>query len=66
MTTKVLRVRITDIPTTDGAGSPIVDPIGTRITQAYADPTMEGFVLSAAYETPSGSPTHLMFYFQKP
>lgn len=66
MTTKVLRLKITDIPTKDAAGAPISDPIGTRITQAYADPSMQGFALSAAYETPSSSPTHLMLYFQKP
>ena len=66
MTTKVLRLRITDIPTQDAAGAAISDPIGTRITQAYSDPSMEGFSLAAAYETPSGMPTHLMLYFEKP
>lgn len=66
MTTKVLKLKLADIPTKDAAGAPISDPIGTRITQAYADPSMKDFALSAAYETPHGNPTHLMLYFQKP
>ena len=55
-------------------GKVIEDPIGTRINKIYADASMAGFSLVAAYETtlvtaadpsPSG-PTHLMLYFQKP
>ena len=66
MTTKVLKVKIKDIPTKDAGGAPISDPIGTLITQASADPAMEGYGLCAAYEKPASKATHLMLYFQKP
>ena len=55
-------------------GNAIDDPIGRRINKIYADASMAGFSLVAAYETtlattadstPS-APTHLMLYFQKP
>jgi hypothetical protein len=74
MTSKVFKLELVQIPSTDSAGKPIDDPIGTRINKIYADPSMAGFSLVAAYETTLGTaanptpsaPTHLMLYFQKP
>jgi hypothetical protein len=74
MTAKVFKLELAKIPATDSAGTPINDPIGTRINKIYADASMSGFSLVAAYETtlvtaanPAPSaPTHLMLYFQKP
>jgi hypothetical protein len=74
MTAKVFKLELAQIPGTDSAGNAIDDPIGTRINKIYADASMAGFSLVAAYETtlateadPTPSaPTHLMLYFQKP
>jgi hypothetical protein len=74
MTAKVFKLELATIPTTDSAGNAILDPIGTRLNKIYADASMTGFSLVAAYETifPTGTsptpsaPTHLMLYFQKP
>jgi hypothetical protein len=74
MTAKVFKLELAQIPDTDSAGKPTDDPIGTRINKIYANASMAGFSLVAAYETtlattpdsnPS-APTHLMLYFQKP
>lgn len=73
MTAKVFKLELAQIPGTDSAGNAIDDPIGTRINKIYADASMAGFSLVAAYETtlataadPTPSaPTHLMLYFQK-
>ncbi len=74
MTAKVFKLELAQIPDTDSAGNAIDDPIGRRINKIYADASMAGFSLVAAYETilattadstPS-APTHLMLYFQKP
>ena len=62
MTAKVLKLELATVPTTDSTGNPINDPIATRINKIYADASMSGYGLVAAYETP----THLMLYFQKP
>ena len=74
MTAKVFKLELAQIPDTDSAGNAIDDPIGRRINKIYADASIAGFSLVAAYETtlastgdPSPSvPTHLMLYFQKP
>ena len=74
MTAKVFKLELAQIPGTDSTGNAIDDPIGTRINKIYADASMAGFSLVAAYETtlattanPTPSaPTHLMLYFQKP
>jgi hypothetical protein len=74
MTAKVFKLELARIPTTDTAGKPIDDPLGARINKIYADASMTGFSLAAAYETavpsaanPSpGAPTHLVLYFEKP
>ena len=74
MTAKVFKLKLAQIASTDSAGNAIDDPIGRRINKIYADASMAGFSLVAAYETtlattadstPS-APTHLMLYFQKP
>lgn len=74
MNAKVFKLELAKIPVTDSSGNAIDDPIGTRINKIYADASMTGFSLVAAYETvfatatgPSPiAPTHLMLYFQKP
>lgn len=62
-------MQVDKIPTKDAAGNPIADPIGTRINKAYADPSMKGFALVAAYEKLSDAKppvAYLMLFFQKP
>jgi hypothetical protein len=74
MTAKVFKLELAKIPATDGSGNAINDPIGTRINKIFADASMAGFSLVAAYETTltteananASAPTHLMLYFQKP
>jgi hypothetical protein len=74
MTAKVFQLELANIPTSDNAGNAIPDPIGARINRIYADPSMIGFSLAAAYETAVASaaepspaaPTHLVLYFEKP
>jgi hypothetical protein len=74
MTAKVFKLELAQMPATDSAGKAIDDPIGTRITKIYADASMAGFSLVAAYETTlaiTADPTSecsesFDVYFQKP